>query len=387
MIHTILGISISVIIVGLFLTWIIKIIKTEVKKDPSVNQEGHEQKIAEYLALMSTQFESIANKTLVNNSEYIQESSRRSIGTLLDTMRLEIKDYEARIEKMLHQESLDREGMRQTLNHVNGVYLGLSEEAKNFSISIKGNIHALGRLGELSLQGILDASAYVEGKDYWKQRSCATAEEVSIRPDFILTLPNGRGIAVDSKLSLDSFLRYMEEPDENARKVHAEKLVENIQAHVASLSKKKYQTINEYQMMDFVLMYVSCESVVSLSLKMSPNLLRDALKKNIVIVTPSSMMVSIRCLELLGREQRQAENLQEIALVGKKLYEKMSLFFDRLSSCQDHLAKASKALDTSINHLTVGEHSIVNEALRLKELGVATEKEIVCPKPIKKDEV
>lgn len=374
-------IIVSVIVFDVLVAWILKVFK---EKAPA-NRAEEDGKYNEIFLKIENQFEAIANKLLVKNSEYIQESSKRGVANLLNPLMQEMKDYESRIEKMVHTESLDRESMKQMILEANNLQKNFSDDVKKFAVSVRGNIHSMGRLGENCLQGIIDASGLTEGHDYLKQKALLSSDGNCLKPDFVLTLPNGRAIAVDSKLSLDPFFLYMEETDEAKKKSHAMKLLENIEEHVSSLSKKKYQQITEFQMMDFVIMFVSSESVLSLSLSLKPQLLRESLRKGILIAGPSSMMATIKSLELLGRENRQAKNLQEIALVGKKLYERMSFFFDRLNSCQDHLAKASKALDTSINHLSVGEHSVVNEALKLKTLGISAEKEMVVPKILKKD--
>lgn len=344
-----------------------------------------ETKIEALKKSMEQSFESIVNRSLVKSTDYIQRSSERGVANLVQPLMEEIKNYEKRIEKMVHDESLDREGMKQIINSVNSIHHAFSEDAKKFVISVRGNIHSLGRWGEETLENILIASGYVGDKDFLRQKDFTTLDGLNVTPDFIINLPQGRGLVIDSKLSLDSFMSYVEEKNEATKKQHAERLAENIRSHVSSLAKKKYHEIKEFTSMDYTVMFISSDPALFLSLSVDNNLIRDALKKNILIVGPTSMMGTLRSLEVLSRQHKQLENIKEITTVGKKIYERLGLFVERLGDAQDHLAKSTKMLNTAINHLSVGEHSLINEAQRLKDLGISSEKTFAIPTTVEKE--
>mgnify|MGYP006435681173 CR=1 FL=1 len=259
---------------------------------------------------------------------------------------------------------------------VNDINQSFSEEAKKFTLAIRGNIHAVGRFGEDTLQNIFDASGLNEGKDYLKQNSFQSEANGNLRPDFVLLVPNERGLILDSKLSLDCYMKYVETEGEEFKNGYATNLVKNINNHVSELSKKEYQNIGDFKSYDYVLMFVASDPALYLALSIDKELIRNSLKKGVLIVGPTTLMATIKTIEFLWREQKQVENFKELGITGKKLYEKCAHFVDRLKDTQKHFLKANESLETALNHLNRGNGSIVNEAMRLKELGISSEKTI-----------
>jgi len=370
--------------VGIFVaTLIICTIRAMKKEAPPLGpsiEELLENKMCLLKKSMELSFDTMVNRSLVQSSDYIQKTAERNVANLLRPMMEEIKNYENRIEQMVHEENLDRVEMKEIINSVTQINRSFTEKASKFVVSVRGNIHSIGRWGEDSLDNILIASGYAEGHDYYKHRNFTTIDGRSITPDFVIKIPQERILVIDAKTSLDHMISYVEASDETIKKQHAEQLVENIKKHVTDLSKKKYHEIKgELTSMDYTIMFISSDPALFLSLSYDNDLIRDALKKNILIVGPTSMMGTLRSIEALSRQHKQVANLKEIALVGKNLTEKMSFFFERLSDAQDYLAKSTKMLNVAINHLSHGEHSLINEVEKLKELGISSEKTIVIP--------
>lgn len=371
--------------VGIFVVTIVVCIIRAMKKEtppPAPNiEELLENKMCLLKRSMEQSFDTMVNKSLVQSSDYIQKTAERNVSNLLRPMMEEIKGYERRIEQMVQAENCERIEMKEIINSITQINRSFTEKASKFVVSVRGNIHGIGRWGEDTLENILITSGYADGHDYHKHKSFITVDGRSITPDFVIKLPQERILVIDAKTSLDHMISYVEASDETIKKQHAEQLVENIKKHVTDLSKKKYHEIKgELTSMDYTIMFISSDPALFLSLSYDNDLIRDALKKNILIVGPTSMMGTLRSIEALSRQHKQVASLKEIVQVSKKFTDKLSFFLERLSDCQSHLTKSTLMLNTAINHLSHGEHSLINEVEKLKELGVSSDKNIVIPK-------
>ena len=345
---------------------------------PPSSNEDIEGKINDLKKTMESNFEAILHKSLVNSTDYIQSSSQRTLANCLRPLMDEMKSYESKIEKMVKEESVDREVMKHMINSVSQAHLQFSDEAKKFTTSIRGSSQFLGRWGESSCENLLTGSGYTVN-DFLTQKEFVTKSGNTVKPDFLVKIPGGRGVAIDSKLSLNSFMSYLEETDESLKEKHLASLVDNIKKHYNDLAKKKYHEIQEVQCIEFTVLYLASDMVLWYVIKKDNEILRDALSKNILICTPVNLMALLKIIDGLTFRHKQAENLKEVIGIASKLFEKLSYFTQKLSDTQDHLDKSSKSLKTAINHLTVGEKSIINESRKLKEIGIGNGKEITFP--------
>lgn len=171
-------------------------------------------------------------------------------------------------------------------------------------------------------------------------------------------------------------MKFIEATNDDESKSASGELVKNINNHITDLCKKNYQTVEDFNSFDYVIMFISSDAALSHALSIDKNLIRNALSKNILIVGPTTMMATLKTIEFLWREQKQLENYKELGITGKRLYEKCSHFTERLKDTQKHFQKANESLETAFNHLNRGNSSIISEAQKLKELGISSEKVI-----------
>lgn len=358
------------------------------RKKPKPSEEASpeqeiETKLSELSERLEKNFEAITNKSLAQNAEFVQNLSTNGVDVVLRPLISQLKEYEGKMKEMIQKDATGREHLSHMIKCVNDINMGFSEEAKRFTQAVRGNIHAIGRFGEDTLENIFQASGLTLGRDYLKQETFKNEVNDRLRPDFVLLAPNGRGVVIDSKLSLDSFMRYMESDTEEQKERFSGDLARNVNNHVAELSKKEYQKINSFSSFDYVMLFLASDSALALALSVDKELIRNALKKGVLIVGPTSLMTSIKTVEFLWKEQRQVENFKELGQSGQRLYDKCFHMIERIKDVQKHFIKAGDSLDTALNHLGRGNSSIVNEALRLKELGIHSDKEIKAEKQSK----
>ena len=364
-------------VIGAVITIVVTILVIPKKKKEEVKEDvSFEDKLNEMSKRLEQNFEAITNKSLAQNAEFVQSLSTNGVDVVLRPLINQLKEYQGRMQKLVQEDATGRATLTEMIKCVNDVNQSFSEEAKNFTLAIRGNIHTIGRFGEDTLQNILDASGMTEGVDYLKQKSYLNKNGDRIKPDFVILAPQNRGVLIDSKLTLNSFMKYIESKEEEQKKRHIKELVYNINIHITELSKKKYHQVAELDSFGFTLMFVASDAVLSTALSCDNDLVRNALKKGILIVGPTTMMATLKTIEYLTREQKQMESLKEIGESGKRLYEKLCHFFDRLNDVQKNFDKANQSLGTALNHLNRGNSSLVNEAIKLKDLGIGSEKEI-----------
>ncbi len=348
----------------------------KLKPEHKTDELAFEQKLLELSKRIESSFEAITNKSLTRNAEFVQNLSVNGVDLVLRPLVNQLKDYERKVEQIAKEEAKDRTDLKSMMAYVNEINKQFSEEAQKFVIAVRGNIHAVGRWGEDTLQNILEASGFNEDKDYEKQKTYKTTAGETIRPDFVIKAPQGRALLIDSKLSLDPFMRFIEAKDDTAKKQAAKELIKSINAHVNELAKKEYQNVEGLNSFDYVLMFVSSDALLSTVLSFDKEIIRNALTKNILIVGPTSLMATLKTIEFLWREQKQMENYKEIGDAGKRIYEKLYHFLERMKDVQKSFDSANKTLGVAFNHLNRGNCCLTAEALRLKELGISSEKEI-----------
>jgi DNA recombination protein RmuC len=342
-----------------------------------------EEKIVEMDRKVGEKFENVSNKAIKESLGFVQDSSMKEVSKLISPINEQLRSYEMKVndqlrayqekmDRLMKDDAIDRAKMRENFNTVTSRVIemnkGLTEDAKAFTKAMRGDIRALGKFGEDKAEMIFVASGFNEGREFLKQKMLSS-DVGNIKPDFVIKLPDNRAVFVDSKMSLDSFMSYMEAEEEGKRNAFAKEFLERIKDHIKTLCRAGYQKCTEYQSMDYVMMFVGSDRALSLALDMEPDLQRDALKKGILLVGPTTLMCSLKSIEFLSREQRQIENLKSISEVGGHLYTKLTYFLDNLRKANECLDKSSEAMKKALNHLNRGEKSILADARKLNELG------------------
>ena len=251
----------------------------------------------------------------------------------------------------------------------------ISDEATKL-LGAQGADQTQGAWGEMILEMVLEKSGLMSGREYTVQQSITTDDGKRFRPDVVVHLPNQRDIVVDSKVSLTAYERFFNAKETDIKSQALKEHVQSIQQHVKGLSGKSYQELEAVRTLDYVLLFIPIEGAYSAAVQQEPGLIGDALEKNVIIVTPSTLLLALRTVENIWRYERQNNNAVEIARRAGKLYEKFVGFVTDLEKVSDHLRRAQKVSDDAISKLHTGRGNLVRSVEQLKKMGAKTQKQI-----------
>ena len=333
--------------------------------------------------LMGTEFENLSTKIFETKAKQFSEVNKDSIQNLLNPIQTKMKEFQEKVEKYHLEDETGRATIKAEFEHFREVSISLSQDAQNLTTALTGDSKQQGEWGEMILEKCLQNAGLIEGEHYQKQTQIKTEDGTQQRPDFIINLPNERIMIADSKVSLTAYNSYMSEDDEERRKAYAKKHLLSVRNHIQGLSSKSYQEgFQEYGSPDYVLMFMQIESAYSLAQKLDSGLTSDAFNKNIIIVTPASLMMVVGIVNQLWRQEKQVQNVKEIFYRGAKLYEKIHGFLEDFVKIGEKISDANKSFENAHNKLSKGGGSMVSQVQMLKQLGIKTTKSI--PREFKK---
>lgn len=326
------------------------------------------------LAQLRTEFENLAGKVLEETQKRFHEHGAQSIQSLLELYGKDLKDLSNRIGT--HQSSTDQlKGMVEQLSRQTGQ---ISEEARKLAEALKGDVRVQGQLGEIVLERVLQWAQMQEGAHYRKQVSITGL----LRPDFVVYLPNNRRIVIDSKISLKSYEEYFHAPPGKEKEKHAKAHVEAIRKHINDLSEKAYHKYPQVSTFDFVVMFVGIEGAFHLAVEQEPDILEEAIEKNVVLAAPSTLISILHIVHILHDMYKQSTSAQKIIENATKLYEKLHAFIQNLVQAGKALDKAREKYDEAWKHLSEGRGNVLKLAKKMREEGgLRTLKRL--PEPVK----
>ena len=333
--------------------------------------------------LMGTEFENLSAKIFTSKSKQFVEENKNSIQNLLTPIQTKMRDFQEKVEKFHLEDETGRASIKAEFEHLKEVNTNLSQEAQNLTTALLGDSKQQGDWGEMILEKCLQNAGLIEGEHYQKQTQIKTDDGTQLRPDVIIKLPNDRILIADSKVSLKAYNSYMSADDEQNRKAYAKKHLQSVRNHIQGLSSKNYQEgFEEFGSPDYVMMFMQIEPAYSLAQSLDSNLTSDAFIKNIIIVTPASLMMALRIVNQLWRQEKQVQNVKEIFERGGKLYEKICGFLEEFEKIGDKIKGAHESYENAYNKLSDGRGNMIRQAEMLKNLGVQTTKSI--PREFKK---
>ncbi len=321
-----------------------------------------------YQKLTSTQtdqFESLANTILQKNEQ--------NLNTLVSPFNERVKEYRDYLEQMHKFDLKDRESLRERLNQMLESASKIEVETHQLSTALKSDVKFQGAWGELTLERILDLAGLVKGQEYSTQSTYQDEQGKSFKPDVVVNLPNNASIIIDSKVSLTSYFEYINEDkkDEALKKIKI-----SIMNHIDSLSKKNYQSLNDINSPDFIYLFVPVEGVYSLMLKEFPEIIDQALKKNIVLVSPVNLIANLKTVASLWRLEKQSKNAQDLATKAGAMYDKFVAILDDLEKLGNAAKKTSDLHEDIVKKLSTGKGNLIGRAEELRSLGAKTTKEM-----------
>jgi DNA recombination protein RmuC len=345
--------------------------------------EGERSASQEKLALLldakqslTDQFKTLANEILEEKSKRFTEQNQSNLGALLDPLKLRINEFQSKIEDSYIKEGKDRAALGQQVRQLMELNQHLSEDAKSLTSALKGSSKTQGSWGELVLERVLEASGLRKGHEYVVQESHAREDGTRALPDVIIQLPEGRSLVVDSKVSLNAYEEFAGADNDGDRAAAGKRHLESVKGHIKGLSDKNYQALYSLKSLDFVLLFVPIEPAFMLAVTSNRDLFMDAYHRNVLLVSPSTLLFVVRTVAHLWRQEAQSRNAQEIAKRGADLYDKFVGFVADMDSLGNRLRQAQSDFDDAHGKLTSGRGNLVSQAQKLRQLGVKPNKSL-----------
>jgi DNA recombination protein RmuC len=334
----------------------------------------------------TTEFENIANKILDEKSKKFTDQNKTNLDSILNPLKDKIKDFEAKVEKAYKAESDERITLKAEIKNLIELNKQVSEEANNLAKALKGDNKKQGNWGEVILEKVLERSGLMKGQEYETQYSTSNEEGKRIQPDVVIKLPDNKHIVVDSKVSLIAYEAFVSAETEVDRERFIKEHVNSIRSHVKSLSEKNYPTSPDFNTPDFVLLFMPIESSFSLAVQSEQELFSYAWDKKIVIVSPSTLLATLRTIASIWKQERQTKNAIEIAKQSGALYDKFVGFVEDMEKIGKSLNASTMAYDGAVSKLSQGQGNIMKRIQDIEKLGAKTTKQIPS-KYIESDEI
>lgn len=332
------------------------------------------QELTEVQEKFTKEFELLANKILEEKTNKFTEQNKENMKTILNPLQEKIQLFEKKVEDT-HKESIDyHAALRQQILGLKEMNEQMSKETINLTKALKGDSKMQGNWGELVLERVLEKSGLEKGREYEVQQSFTTEDGNRIQPDVIVNLPDGKKMVVDSKVSLTAYERFVNEDDDTLKANFLKEHVNSIKRHVEQLGDKNYQDIYHMESPDFVLLFIPIEPAFALALQEDNTLYNKAFEKNIVIVTPSTLLATLRTIDSMWTNQKQQENAIEIARQAGALYDKFEGFVQDLIKIGKKMDEAKTEYGSAMNKLVEGKGNLVNSVERLKKMGAKAKK-------------
>lgn len=322
------------------------------------------------------EFENLANRILDEKSAKFTLQNKENLVNILNPLQEKIKTFEKRVEDT-HKESIDyHAALRQQIFGLKELNEQITKETLNLTKALKGDSKTQGNWGELILERVLEKSGLQKDREYFVQQSFVTEEGNRVLPDVVINLPDGKKMIVDSKVALTAYERYMNEEDENAKTQHLKEHVLSINRHIDQLSNKNYQDLYQMESPDFVLLFIPIESAFAVALNKDSSLYSNAFEKRIVIVTPTTLLVSLKTIDSMWTNQKQQENAYEIAKQAGALYDKFEGFVSDLVRVGKKMEEAKTEYGNAMGKLVDGNGNLVKSVEKLKKMGAKAKKSL-----------
>jgi len=324
---------------------------------------------------LKNEFKNLSNEILEEKSKKFTETNKENIDNILSPLKEEFNQFKKTVAETYDKESRDRIALKTQIDSLKELNEKLGKEALNLTNALKGDSQKQGAWGEVILERVLEESGLHKGREYETQLSFNDEVGKRKRPDAIVHLPNNKDVIIDSKVSIVAYQNYHQTEDEEEKKQYLKEHLQSIKNHIKGLSLKNYEDIEEIRTLDYVLMFIPIESAFMLAMENDRELFSQAFEKNIVIVTPSTLLVTLKTIQNIWRYEKQNKHAQEIAKKAGDLYDKFVNFSDSLTEVGTNLDRAKKSYDVAVNRLSTGKGNLISQAQKIKTLGIKTKKE------------
>jgi len=323
---------------------------------------------------LSNEFKVLSNRIFEDKAKKFSSSNREELESFLKPFREQIYHFSKEAKEQFISQTKDSILLKDELSRLKQMNEQLSQDALNLTNALKGENKTQGNWGEMVLENILEQSGLRVGVEYELQATLKSQEGKTYRPDVIIHMPQERDIIIDSKVSLVAYERFINSDDKDGKLRALKEHISSINNHVKELSAKKYEKLEGVNTLDFVLLFMPIEGAFLLALEKDGEFFKQAYENNILVVSPSTLLVTLRTIEHIWRTQRQEEHALKIANEAEGMYEKLVLFVDEMKKVGTHLQKAQDSYDTSMNRLSSGKGNVIKRAENIVKLGIKPKK-------------
>ncbi len=335
-----------------------------------------EKSIQEIQVKFQKEFENVAEKLLKEKSKEFIDVNRNNLDTILSPLKENLKAFEDKVDKVYNMEAAERNTMKGVITQLMELNKQISDEAQNLTKALKGDNKKQGNWGEVILERVLERSGLVKDQEYKLQASLSSADGSRLQPDAVIYLPDEKHLIIDSKVSLIAYERLVNCETEDDRKLFSKAHVESIRGHVHGLSSKNYHDLYQINSPDFVLLFIPIESSFSFAVQIDSELFSDAWDKRVVIVSPSTLLATLRTIASIWKQERQNRNVLEIARLSGAMYDKFVGFVGDMESIGKNIKQSQGAYDNAINKLSEGAGNLTKTAEKIKNLGAKANKQL-----------
>ena len=345
-------------------------------KNTSEKLETNKIEVEKLQEKFTNDFEVLANKILEEKSSKFTLQNKENLKIILNPLQEKIKIFEDKVDKT-HKESIDyHAALRQQILGLKELNQQMSKETLNLTKALKGDNKMQGNWGELVLERVLEKSGLEKDREYFVQQSFTNNEGKRVLPDVVIHLPDNKKMIVDSKVSLTAYEQFVNEEDETLKAQFLKEHVASLSRHVGQLSEKKYEDIYKIESPDFVLLFIPIEPAFAVAINTDNHLYNKAFEKNIVIVTPSTLLATLRTIDSMWNNEKQQKNAIEIARQAGALYDKFQGLLGDLVNIGKRIDDSKKEYSSAMNKLFDGRGNLINSVEKLKKMGAKAKKSI-----------
>jgi len=334
--------------------------------------ENQKSEIETLQKRLTTEFENIATKILKERSEEFSVSNHKNLSEILNPLKERIQDFEKKVDETYDKELRDKISLREEVRKLTELNAKVSEEANNLTKALKGDVKKQGNWGEVILERVLERSGLTRGQEYEREEVVDGADSSVQRLDVIIHLPDNKHIIIDSKVSLVAYERLMSSENEDHRVAYLKDHINSLRSHVKLLSEKNYQNAQNLNTPDFVLMFLPIEASFSVAVQGDSEIFAYAWERKIVIVSPTTLLATLRTISSIWKQENQTKNAQEIARLSGALYDKFIGFAEDMARIKANIDRTSGAFDDAMKKMKDGSGNIIRTAEKIKELGAKT---------------
>jgi DNA recombination protein RmuC len=334
--------------------------------------ENQKNEIEQLQKRLITEFENIAAKILKDRSDEFSLSNYKNLSEILNPLKDRIQEFEKKVDETYKNELRDKISLSEEVKTLTKLNARISEEANNLTKALKGDVKKQGNWGEVILERVLERSGLTKGQEYEREEVVDGADSSVQRPDVIIHLPDNKHIIIDSKVSLIAYERLMSADTEDQRVAYLKEHINSLRSHVKLLSEKNYQNAQNINAPDFVLMFLPIEASFSVAVQGDNDIFAYAWERKIVIVSPTTLLATLRTISSIWKQENQTKNAQEIARLSGSLYDKFIGFAEDMAKIKANIDRAAGSYDDAMKKMKDGNGNIIRTAEKIKELGAKT---------------